>query len=330
MMSSLISTHLLVSVMTLTSVTILVALGLWHASKRHQNRGEERFSKVLESLRKPDQPQSLLKNDAFSPTVLVGKDSALQARLLGWCNGMRLVYEQANLPISGAAFVGLASSLTAGSVVLAMILGLPQYWQPLIVAGGVLLPFLVVSQRRMRRQRELSRQIPDALDFIARAIRAGNGLAVGIRAAADEMLPPISHELRRVCDTHQLGLPIEKALEIMVDRVPDRSLKFFYTAVTLHQKYGGNLAEILDKISYIVRDRFKVLGQVKALTAEGRLSGVVLMALPVLMFGAIYVLNREYVMVLFTDPVGQRLLAGAVGLQFLGAWSIHRIVQIEI
>jgi tight adherence protein B len=330
MMFSLIRPDLIVYATTFIGVTIFVAVGLWHALKRRPDRTQERFSLVLETLRDTKQPRSLMKEDGFSLSSLFGGGSALGTWLLGWSNRLRLVYEQAGLPVSAAAFIGFSVALTAGSMILAVLLELPPYLQPLIAMAGVLLPWRVVVQCRMRRQRVLSSQLPDALELIARAIRAGNGLGVGIRAAADELLPPIALEFRRVCDTHSLGLPIEDALANMIERVPDHSLKFFSTAVAMHRKYGGNLAEVLDKISHIVRDRFKVLGQVSALTAEGRLSGVVLMALPLLMFAAIYVLNKEYVMVLFTEPLGQQMLAGAIGLQFLGAWSIRYIVQIEV
>lgn len=324
------TTEICVCIATLIGVTAVVAWGL-QVLNRQEDRAHQRLLELLKTLHDPQQSRSsLLKDETFSLSPFLGQDTALAERILGWNTQIRRFYDQSGIPISGSAFFALSLSLFALAEALAAVFQLPGYAYLVIGCATVVLPFVIVSQCRTRRQRELSRQLPDALELIARCIRAGNGLGVGIRGAADEMLPPIAIEFRRVCDTHQLGIPIEDALQNMVDRVPDRSIKFFATAVALHKKYGGNLAEVLDKISYIVRDRFKILGQVGALTAEGRLSGIVLMALPLLMFAAIYFLNRSYVMVLFSDPVGQKMLGGAILLQFLGAWSIRRIVQIDI
>lgn len=323
------STEIYVCIATLIGVTAIVAWGL-QALYRQEDRAHDRLMTLLATFKDPETKASLLKDESFPLAPFLDTSTPLGERLLGWNSQIRKYYEQSGIPISGSAFFALSLAGIAAALTVSSLLHMPPYVDILSVGVAGAMPFIVVSYFRNRLQRELSRQLPDALELIARSIRAGNGLSVGIRGAADEMLPPIALEFRRVCDSHQLGLPIEEALQTMVERVPDRSLKFFATAVALHKKYGGNLAEVLDKISYIVRDRFKVLGQVSALTAEGRLSGVVLMALPLLMFGAIYFLNREYVMVLFSDPMGQRMLGGAVVLQVLGAWSIRRIVQIDI
>jgi len=123
---------------------------------------------------------------------------------------------------------------------------------------------------------------------------------------------------------------LEDAMRQMCDRVPNLDLKFFATAVILQRQTGGDLAEILDKIGYIVRERFKIWGQVQALTGEGRLSGIVLLALPPALFAVVYQLNPDYVMTLFTDPMGKKMLAGAVVMQLFGALVIRKIVNIKV
>ncbi len=131
-------------------------------------------------------------------------------------------------------------------------------------------------------------------------------------------------------EEQNLGIPVEESLHSLCDRVPNLDLRFFTTAVILQRQTGGDLAEILDKIGTLIRDRFRMWGQVQALTGEGRLSGVVLLALPFLLFLAVYQFNPGYVSVLFTDPMGKKMLAVAIFMQVLGAWVIRKIVNIKV
>jgi tight adherence protein B len=147
---------------------------------------------------------------------------------------------------------------------------------------------------------------------------------------AEEMLPPINREFGRVFEEQNLGVSPDDSLRSMCERVPTLDLRFFVTAVILQRQTGGDLAEILDKIGTLIRERFRIWGAVQALTGEGRLSGIVLMALPVALFVALYFLNRDYVMLLFDDPIGQKMLAGGVVLQVLGALVIRKIVTIKV
>jgi tight adherence protein B len=144
------------------------------------------------------------------------------------------------------------------------------------------------------------------------------------------MRAPINKEFQRVFEEQNLGVPLEDALDNLTDRIPNMDLRFFATAVILQRQTGGDLAEILDKIGYLVRERFKIWGQVQALTGEGRLSGIVLLALPPVLFLAVYRLNPEYVLPLFTDPMGRKMLTGAVIMQLLGAIVIKKIVNIKV
>ena len=165
---------------------------------------------------------------------------------------------------------------------------------------------------------------------MARALKSGHSLASGLNVVASEMPAPISTEFRTVYDEQNLGIPIEQALRNMLVRVPNMDLQFFVTAVAIQRQAGGDLAEILNKISYLVRERFKILGMVKALTGEGRISGIVLMALPICLFFVVYYLNPEYVMLLFNREIGRQMIGVAIFLQILGAVVIRKIVNIKV
>ena len=155
-------------------------------------------------------------------------------------------------------------------------------------------------------------------------------IGFGFNMVAEEMSDPISTEFQRVFEEQNLGVPFEDTLNALTERIPNLDLKFFATAVILQRQTGGDLAEILDKIGNLIRERFRIWGQVQALTGEGRLSGIVLLALPFVLFLAVYQLNPDYITLLFTDPLGKKMLAGAAFLQVLGALMIRKIVNIKV
>ena len=201
---------------------------------------------------------------------------------------------------------------------------------PFVAAVMACLPVVWLMWRRKRRLKAFAVQLPDALEMLSRALRAGQSLQSGFSMVSTEMSAPIGREFGRVFEEQNLGVPLEESLKDMTGRIPNLDLKFFATAIILQRQTGGNLAEILDKIGGLIRQRFQIWGQVQALTGEGRLSGIVLMALPVLLFFAVYYLNPDYVMLLFTDPMGTKMLAVAVFLQVVGALVIRKIVNIKV
>jgi tight adherence protein B len=204
---------------------------------------------------------------------------------------------------------------------------------PLYPVCGLLvgsLPAIVVWWKRRSRMKRFATQLPDAMSLIARALRSGHSLASAMNVIVDEMPAPISVEFGMAYEEQNLGIPIERALRGMLKRMPNFDLRFFVTAVAIQKQAGGDLAEILDKIAYVIRERFKILGTVSALTAEGRLSGIVLMALPVGLFMAVYSFNANYVMLLFNDPFGRQMVAGAIVMQIVGAVVIKKIVDIKV
>jgi tight adherence protein B len=193
-----------------------------------------------------------------------------------------------------------------------------------------ILPMVWLLSKRKRRLAKFGAQLPEALELIARALRAGHSLAAGFNLVANEMSDPIGGEFSRTFEEQNLGKPLEEALEDLTERVPNLDLKFFVTAIVLQRQTGGDLAEILDKIGYLIRERFKIWGQVQALTGEGRLSGIVLLALPPALFAVVYRMNPDYLMLLFTDDLGKKMLVGGVLTQLFGALVIRKIVNIRV
>ncbi len=237
---------------------------------------------------------------------------------------------QADLTLSASQFLAI-SIAAAGAGGFAWILSpLPIAFTPLVAVVCGAIPYLYALIKRKRRLGKFASQLPDALELISRALRAGHSLASGFNLVGTELAEPIRSEFARCYEQQNLGIPLDEALEGMTKRVPNLDLRFFSTAVILQRQTGGDLAEILDKIGHLVRERFKIYGQIQALTGEGRLSGIVLLALPPVLFVVMYRLNADYVNVLFTDSIGQQLLGGAILLQLVGALVIKKIITIKV
>lgn len=241
-----------------------------------------------------------------------------------------LFFRQADSPLKIEHFLLLCGGMAAIGGLITVITRAPS---PLVPVGGIVgfgLPWIWMMFRRKSRLGRFEKQLPDALELMSRALRSGHSLASGLNVVASEMPAPISVEFRLVYDEQNMGIPIEQALRNMLGRIPNMDLQFFVTAVSIQRQAGGDLAEILNKISYIVRERFKILGQVKALTGEGRISGVVLMGLPIALFFAVYYLNPDYVMLLFNREIGRQMITAAVIAQIIGAVVIKKIVDIKV
>lgn len=250
--------------------------------------------------------------------------------LLSRVGNFKQFFEQADSPISAGRVLAIAGGLAGLGGVGSVVAGLPLFLAPLIAVCCASIPFGWLFLRRRRRLREFAKALPEALELISRALRAGHSLAAGFNLVATEMHGPIAKEFGRCYEEQNFGIPLDEALDEMTKRVPNLDLRFFATAVILQRQTGGDLAEILDKIGHLVRERFKIWGQIQALTGEGRLSGIVLLALPPVLFVAMYRINPEYCTPLFTDPLGHQMLAAAIVMQLLGALVIRKIVNIKV
>lgn len=243
---------------------------------------------------------------------------------------LSLLFEQADTNLTVPTFAAVSVGIGLGGALLAAALHIHAGGIPVAAVAMGSLPLGWLLFRRKRRLKAFGSQLPDALEMIARSLRAGQSLAFGFSMVSTEMPQPIGKEFGRVFEEQNLGIPLDDTLRSMTNRIPNLDLKFFVTALILQRQTGGDLAEILDKIGELIRDRFRIWGQIQALTGEGRLSGIVLLALPVVLFGVVYRLNPDYVMVLFHDEMGTKMLTFAVIMQILGALMIRKIVNIKV
>lgn len=238
--------------------------------------------------------------------------------------------DQAGIDWSTQKFVGTCAIAAAVGLAIAVAINIHFSLYavlPLIFVSG---PFLWVAMARKKRMKLFEKQLPEALDMIGRALKAGHSLGSGFQLVSKEIPEPLGVEFGRVYEEQNLGIAMEDSLMNVCGRVPSLDLRFFATAVILQRTTGGDLAEILEKISMLIRERFKIWGQIQALTGEGRLSGIVLLALPPVLFGAMMFLNREYIMLLVNTEMGNQMLLGAGLMQLVGAIVIKKIINIKV
>jgi tight adherence protein B len=256
------------------------------------------------------------------------------ARALGrFASGLRPVeqlIERSGYSVSlgqivlGSAFAALLGAVAAWQLTHHLLLG---------VGAGLLsgiTPFMFLKHAGSRRMARFEEQFPEAIDLIARALRAGHAFTTGLGMVADEVEEPVRTEFRLLHDRQNYGMPLPDALKSLAVRVPLLDARFFATAVLTQRESGGNLSEVLDGLSKLIRERFKLKRQVRALSAHGRITGSVLAALPIVLAALMFVMAPEHIGLLFTDPLGVRMILGAGVLQVIGFVAMQRIVNIEI
>jgi tight adherence protein B len=206
--------------------------------------------------------------------------------------------------------------------------------QPLIAlaAGGALgmIPLWYVRGKARRRVDAFEEQFPDCLEFVSRSMRAGHAFSVAIEMAYREFSEPLSGELRRAFEEQNLGQPLEIVLKKLSQRVPSMDVQFFVSAVLLQKRTGGNLAELLDKLANLIRERFKLRARIRAVSAQGIMSGRILSAIPAGVMAIMFVVNPQYARFFIDDPMGHELLGFGLGLQFVGYMIIKKIVNFEV
>ena len=237
---------------------------------------------------------------------------------------------QSGLSWSVAKFAAICAVAGLCAFIAGMYFGLPLLFQLAFAGAAMLLPFLHVARVKAKRLIRIEQQLPDALDLIGRALRAGHAFPTALKMVGDEMADPLAAEFRATFDEVNFGIGMSDALLNLATRVPSTDLRYFVIAVLIQRETGGNLSELLDSISAIIRDRIKLMGQVRVLSAEGKMSGWVLSLLP---FGAalgIQVSNPAYLEALYTDSAGYKLLAAAGLLMFIGILAMRKIVHIRV
>lgn len=220
---------------------------------------------------------------------------------------------------------------SSGLGVFALFRYLTPYWSLGIVLGAVsaLIPYLWVKSRAAKRMMRFEELFPEAIDLLARALKAGHAFTTGLAMVADEMADPVGPEFRLVYDRQNFGLPLADALKEFARRIPILDARFFVTAVLTQREAGGNLAEVLENLGSVIRDRFKVKRQVRVVTAHARITGWVLAGLPPCAAIAMFVIAPEHMKTLMTDPLGVRMVVVALVLQIVGSLVIKRLVNVE-
>jgi tight adherence protein B len=257
-----------------------------------------------------------------------GLDRVLGGTTRGTALGRWIDQSGVKASISGLLLAALGVGALAGFVG-----GILAHARWGLVAGGVIgvmVPFMVLRMKRTKRMRAFEEQFPEGLDLISRALKAGHAFATGLKMVADEMPDPVGPEFRKTFDEQNFGLPMKDSLDNLTFRVPLLDVRFFATAVLIQRETGGNLSEILENLAHVVRERFKILRQVRVYTAHGRFTGYVLLALPAVLCIALSFINPDHMNTLFRERLGQMMLMGALVMQTIGFLWIKHVIKIEV
>lgn len=306
----------------------------------------ELFLYAYRAIKYPDRPSIRKRLKTISPTRdetgVIDSDilrrrtlsgvpllNQILRRITGIDRLYRLVL-QANTRFSVGVFILSAIVLAVTGFFAAYLFGKSTILSAGIAVVAAAVPFLYLVTKRQKRAAKFQAQLPEALDMIARSMRAGHAFTTGMRLAADEFGDPLGTEFRYTMDEVNFGVSVPDALGNLLDRVDCPDLNFFVVAVILQRETGGNLAEVMEKIAHLIRERFKLLDRIRTLSAEGKLSAVILTAIPFVVAGIVYTMNRKYIMILFTEHAGRILVLVAIILMILGFYVMRRIIRIKV
>jgi len=287
----------------------------------------ERLATVDQAAeRQPSEELALLRDEMLSQIPALDNLLRRSERI----SKLRTLLEQAGLKMRAGNVLLLCLLSGVGLGILVMLFsGFPQFvWLGVIV--GAILPYSYANYLRAKRFQKFEEIFPEAIDTLARAVRAGHAFTTALELIANEIADPVASEFRKLFEEQKFGLPVRDALLNLTERVPLVDIKFFVTAVMLQRETGGNLAEILDNLSYVIRERFKIMRQVRVHTAQGRLTMMLLMGLPPIIIVTMQIMNPSFIRPLFDDPIGHALLVVGMTLQTIGYFVIRRIIQIHV
>jgi tight adherence protein B len=309
-----------------------VALLVWGIYSSIHNVKGEQAQRVARRLR------NAIGDDGAELAVSITKDRMLSQdpdthrlllRLPGIMQLDQLLLQSGRSWTAARMLVVIGVSALLGAV-LAMALGLPSSGWLVLALCGAFLPWWELNRAKARRIIRIELLLPDALDMMSRAMKAGHAFPTALKMVADEMPLPLSAEFRAVFDEVNFGVAMPDALMSMAQRVPSADLRYFVVAVLIQRETGGNLTELLASISAIIRDRLRLLAQVRVMSAEGKMSAWVLGSLPFAVGAMMFSFNRDFMTILFVDPLGRRMLMGAAGMMVLGFLVIRKITKIRI
>jgi tight adherence protein B len=308
-------------------LVVILAVGLGQAFLQSRQKQQVRtMLRRAESGPKQPELQLLRPENIEDPLTRALGKFGIFARL-------SLLIDQAGLGWSSGKLT--LASISAALVGLLLGMWLPDFFHP-VVAGSILaliassIPLLIVLWKRSKRIAEFEEQFPEALDFLARSMRAGHGFSIGLEMLVADSPEPLVSCFRRVLADLHLGSSLEIALGKLTMLIPLIDVRFFVSAVLLQQETGGNLSEVLNNMAQIIRERFRLKGQVKAASAHGRITGLILALMPMIVGGLLFIMSPAYLMVLVRDHDGRLMIMGAIAGQILGYVCIRKIVNIKV
>jgi tight adherence protein B len=319
-------------------VFVVVAMGVFAVASLLDQRSaqarllRERLATVQEAAaRQPSEELALVRDEMLSKIPAIDNLLRRSSRI----SNLQPFLEQANLKIRAGNILMLcvSSGLGLGVIGFLMASSLPpnhgltvrRRWR-----GSRRIPYSYASYRRTKRFQKFEELFPEAIDTLARAVRAGHAFTTALELIANELSEPVASEFRKLFEEQKFGLPVRDALMNLAERVPLVDVKFFVTAVMLQRETGGNLAEILDNLSYVIRERFKIMRQVRVYTAQGRLTMMLLMGLPPVIVITMLLTSPAFIRPLFSDPIGHFLVVAGIVLQTLGYFVIRKIIRIQV
>ena len=311
-------------------IVLVVFLGIWMTIGGDNK--QEVVRRRMEAVRKAERRGDVSMGLKLARDEMLSSVPAVHRLMMHWAWSVQLQerISQAGLTMKAGKLILISACLFAGTTV---IVGL---FTPMLLVGiliGIcvgLIPYGVVMYLRQKRLRAFEERFPEALDLLGRAVRAGHAFTTGLEMIAKESPEPIASEFRTTFEEQNFGLPLRDALLNMTERIPSIDVRFFVTALLIQKETGGNLAEILDGLAQVIRDRFRIYREVRVRTAQGRLTAGILIALPIFMMLLLMVMNSNYMGVLFHDPRGQLALTVAGIMQVIGSLVIWKIIHIEV
>jgi len=311
-------------------VVVVLIVGVWVFAS--SDSSQEVIRKRMSAVHKADRRGEVSLNLKLVRDEMMSSVPALHRFLMQWAWPTRLqdFLLQAGMTMKPAKLVLMSAVLGLGSYLLAGLFYAPFYIALPIGIGVGLLPLALVAWKRHRRLRKFEEHFPEALDLLGRAVRAGHAFTTGLEMISKECAEPLAGEFRTTFEEQNFGLPLRDTLLNLSERVPSMDVRFFVTALLIQKETGGNLAEILDGLSRVIRDRFRLYREVQVRTAQGRLTAAILIVLPIFMGITLSIINPAYMRVLFQDPKGPAILATAAGMQMLGSAVLWKIIHFEV
>jgi tight adherence protein B len=310
------------------AVLALVIGSYWGLIVRPEEADQRKLRKRIKNSARAEAVRVALVKEAERLSS-VGFVEALLRRASRLIRPIQQLIDQSGSRITIGTFV--LATLSAAAVPIALVTVITGRLSIALAVGGCTgaVPYLWIRRARAKRLWKFEEQFPEGIDLISRALRAGHTFQIGLKMVADELQAPVGIEFRLLYDRQSFGMPLVEALRDFAERTPVLDAKFFATAVLTQRDAGGNLAEVLDNLSAVIRERFKVKRQIRVISAHGRITGWILACLPPVLAVVFVVINREHMQLLWTDPVGLKMLYAAVGLQIVGMLIIRQILKLE-